>query len=115
MSHINSDGSRFLSDSDNSTQRWPQMPSDMTTGRRSSPASVSLYSKTPGWPVGTVTITPASSSSLSRFDRSEGDISGTPRRRSLNRVVPHSSSRSTSAVQREQTISAAIATGQNWP
>ena len=115
MSHISSDGSRFLSESDNSTQRWPQMPSDMTTGRNSSPASVSLYSTTPGWPVGTVTITPVSSSSLRRFDRSVGDISGTPRRRSLNRVVPHNSSRTTRAVQREHTISAAMATGQNWP
>jgi hypothetical protein len=56
---------------------------------------------------------PASSSSLSRFDSKVGDMRGTPRRRSLKRVVPHSISRSTSAVQREQTISAAIATGQN--
>jgi hypothetical protein len=60
-------------------------------------------------------ITPASSSSLSRFDSRVGDISGTPRRKSLKRVEPHRSSRTTSAVQREQTISAAIATGQNCP
>jgi hypothetical protein len=60
-------------------------------------------------------MTPASSNSFNRFDKSEGDISGTPRRRWLKRVVPQSSSRTTSAVQREQTISAAIATGQNWP
>ena len=104
-----------MSESDFSTQRWPQMPSDITTARKSSPASVSLYSTTPGWPVGTVTITPTSSSSLRRFDSSVGDISGTPRRRSLKRVVPHSSSRTTSAVQREHTTSAAMATGQNWP
>ena len=58
-------------------------------------------------------ITPASSSSLSRFDSSVGDMRGTPRRRSLNRVEPHSISRTTSAVHREQTISAAMATGQN--
>ena len=87
----------------------------MITGRRSSPASVSLYSTMPGWPVGTVAITPASSSSLRRFDSSDGDISGTPRRRSLKRVVPHSSSRKTRAVQREHTTSAPMATGQNWP
>ena len=52
---------------------------------------------------------------FSRRDIIDGAMSGTPRRRSLKRVVPQSSSRRTSAVQREQTISAAIATGQNWP
>ena len=40
---------------------------------------------------------------------------GTPRRRSLNRVVPQSISRSTSTVQRWQSTSEAIATGQNCP
>jgi len=74
-----------------------------------------LYSTTARCAVGTETITPASSSSLSRLDSSVGDISGTPRRRSLNRLEPLSSSRTTSTVQREQRISAAIATGQNWP
>jgi hypothetical protein len=39
---------------------------------------------------------------------------GTPRRRSLNRVVPQSSSRKISGVQREHMTSDAIATGQNW-
>ena len=48
-------------------------------------------------------------------DSSVGDISGTPRLRSLKRVVPQSISRRISAVQREQMISAAIATGQNCP
>ena len=115
MSHINSDGSRFFSDSEDSIQRWPQVPSDITTPRKSSPASVSLYSTTPCWPVGVTATTPASANSFSRFDSSVGDISGTPRLRSLKRVVPQSSSRRISAVHREQMISAAIATGQNCP
>ena len=38
---------------------------------------------------------------------------GTPRRRSLKRTLPHNISRRISGVQREQTTSAAIATGQN--
>lgn len=38
---------------------------------------------------------------------------GTPRRKSLKRVVPHRSSRTTSGVQREHRISEAMATGQN--
>ena len=40
---------------------------------------------------------------------------GTPRRRSLKRVLPHSSSRTTSGVHRSVSTSEAIATGQNWP
>ena len=44
-----------------------------------------------------------------------GDILGTPRRRSLNRVLPHRSSRMTNGVQRSVSTSDAIATGQNWP
>jgi hypothetical protein len=115
ISHINSVGSRFFSDSEDSTQRWPQTPSDMTMPRRSSPACVSLYSTTPRGPVGIAMTTPASASSFSRFESSVGDISGTPRLRSLKRLVPLSSSRNTSAVHREQMISAAIATGQNCP
>ncbi len=86
----------------------------MTIGRRSSPASVSRYSATPPGP-GAVRTTPAASNSLSRLDKSDGDIRGTPRRRSLKRVVPQSISRSTSTVQRVQRISAAIETGQNCP
>ena len=105
----------FLSDSDDSIQRWPQTPSDMMTSRNSSPARVSLYSTTPDVLDARATITPASSSSFSRFDSSVGDIRGTPRRRSLKRVEPLSISRSSSAVQREQMISAAIAIGQNCP
>src|SRR5262245_13025055 len=38
MSHIRSVGSSFFSERDDSTQRCPQMPSDMTTPRKSSPA-----------------------------------------------------------------------------
>ena len=55
----------------------------------------------------------AASSSFSRCDRSAGDIRGTPRRSSLNRVEPAMSSRSSTTVQRVHRISAAIATGQN--
>ena len=42
-----------------------------------------------------------------------GDIRGTPRRNSLKRVEPATSSRSNTTVQRVHNISAAIATGQN--
>ncbi len=87
----------------------------MIMPRKSSPAAVSLYSVTPAGPVGRAEITPARSSSFSRFDSSVGDIFGTPRRRSLNRAEPASNSRSTSGVHFEQTISAAMATGQNCP
>ena len=47
-SHIRNAGSRCFSERDDSTQRCPQMPSDMMTPRRSSPAWVSLYSTAPG-------------------------------------------------------------------
>ena len=57
---------------------------------------------------------PAASSSFSRCDSRAGDIRGTPRRRSLKRVEPAISSRSSTMVQRVHRISAAIATGQNW-
>ena len=61
-------------------------------------------------------MAPASSSSLSRFDNRAGDMRGTPGGLiSLKRCDLHRSSRMTSAVQREQKISAPIATGQNWP
>jgi hypothetical protein len=57
---------------------------------------------------------PARSRSFSRFDKSAGDMRGTPRRNSLNRFEPATSSRSRMMVHRVQRISAAIATGQNW-
>ena len=60
-------------------------------------------------------MTPAFSNSFRRLERSAGDIRGTPRRRSLNRLDPHRSSRITSTVQRVHRISAAIETGQNCP
>jgi hypothetical protein len=43
------------------------------------------------------------------------EILGTPRRISLNRREPHSSSRTTSRVQRPPIASCARATAQNWP
>ena len=43
------------------------------------------------------------------------DMRGTPRRRSLNRVEPATISRTSTIVQRVQSFSAAIATGQNCP
>src|SRR5262249_54671599 len=58
---------------------------------------------------------PASSSCSRRPARRVGDMSGTPRWRSLKRRLPQSSSRRTSGVHRSATISAALATGQNWP
>ena len=42
-----------------------------------------------------------------------GDMRGTPRRRSLNRVEPAMNSRNTTMVHRVHRISAAMATGQN--
>ena len=114
MSHISNAGSRFRSVSWDSTQRWPHDPMPTITGRRSSPASVSRYSTCPPAP-GTVRTTPALSKSFSRLDNSAGDIRGTPRLRSLKRVEPQSSSRTTSVVQRVHRISDAIATGQNCP
>ena len=84
-------------------------------GRSSCPAWVRWYSTMPAWPVGLVSITPACSSSLRRLESKVGDMRGTPRRRSLKRVLPHSSSRRISGVQRAQITSDAIATGQNWP
>ena len=58
-------------------------------------------------------MTLAASNSLSRCDSKAGDIRGTPRRKSLNRVEPAMSSLSNKTVQRVHRISAAIATGQN--
>ena len=45
----------------------------------------------------------------------EGDILGTPRRRSLKCRLPSMSSRTTSIVHRSSSSSIALATGQNWP
>src|SRR5262249_55002070 len=60
-------------------------------------------------------MTPACSSSLRRFDRSVGDMRGTPRLRSLKRVEPYSSSRKRSAVQREKLILVyPMTTGRNF-
>jgi hypothetical protein len=42
-------------------------------------------------------------------------MSGTPRWRWLKRWLPQASSRSTRGVHRSAKISAALATGQNWP
>ena len=51
---------------------------------------------------------------FSRFDNSVGDIRGTPRRRSLKRSLPVTSSRTMSSVHRSSSSSIALATGQNW-
>ena len=83
------------------------MPIDSITGHSSLPAGVRWYSP-PTW-----STTPTRSSVLSRLDSSAGDISGTPRRRSLKRVLPHSSSRTTSGVHLSVSTSEAMATGQN--
>ena len=114
MSHMSSDTSRCCSESSVSTQRWPQIPNASTKGSSSRPASVRRYSNTPGSVGdGVRQMMPAASRSFSRCDRSAGDMRGTPRRRSLNRVEPATSSRSSTTVQRVHKISAAIATGQN--
>jgi hypothetical protein len=58
---------------------------------------------------------PNCSSSLRRLESSVGDMRETPRRKSLKRVEPAMSSRSSTIVQREPRISAVSATGQNCP
>ena len=95
-------------------RRWPQTPNASTIGPSSRPAAVRRYSKTPASERDASRATiPAASRSLSRCDSNAGDIRGTPRRSSLKRVEPAMSSRSKTTVQRVQSISAAIATGQN--
>ena len=59
--------------------------------------------------------TPAFSRDFRRVDSSDGDISGTPLRRSLNVWVPTMSSRITRCVQRSPSTSDALAIGQNCP
>src|SRR5262245_2129563 len=100
MSHISSDGSRFLRDDWVSTHRWPQTPRPITIDCNSWPAAVRRYSKTPGSAVFARSMTPKFSSSFRRLDRSVGDIKGTPLRSSLKRVLPAYISRRTSTVQR---------------
>ena len=56
---------------------------------------------------------PTSSSSFRRLDSRLGDILGTPRRKSLNRVDPAMNSRSKTMVHRVHSTSAAMARGQN--
>jgi len=90
------------------------MPNASTIGLSSRPASVRQYSNTSGSAGDRLRYRmPAVSNSFSRCDSSAGDIRGTPRRRSLNRVEPETSSRSNTMVQRRHRTSAAIATGQN--
>jgi len=57
---------------------------------------------------------PARTSCCRRLERSVGDIRGTPRRSSLNRPLPLTSSRTMSSVHRSSSNSIAFATGQNW-
>ena len=57
---------------------------------------------------------PARTSWLRRLDSRVGDIRGTPRRRSLKRSLPATSSRTISSVHRSSSSSIALATGQNW-
>ena len=59
--------------------------------------------------------TPAATSCRSRLESSAGEMAGTPRWISENRVLPHMSSRRTSGIQRSHSSSAVFATGQNWP
>ena len=82
-------------------------------GRSSSPAGVRWYDV--ARPSSVRRTTPASSSEPSRLARRVGDIRGTPRRSSLNWVLPQSSSRMTRAVQRSHSTSAPRATVQNCP
>src|SRR4051812_18206020 len=58
---------------------------------------------------------PARSSVSNRSLSRVGERRGTPRRMSLKRRAPASSSRTTSSVQRSASTSDDKATGQNWP
>src|SRR5215469_14020765 len=114
ISHMRNEGSRFLRDCFLSIHFCPHDPIASTTVRRSSPDSVMRYSNTPFSDLTAVrSTTPASCSSFSRRDNRVGDILGTPRRRSLKRVDPAMSSRSSGMVQRVHNSSEAIAIGQN--
>ncbi len=112
-SHIRKPASSWSSRSRLPIHRAPQCPSDITIGRSSSPAAVSAYELARPSPVRRTT--PNSSSVRSRRASRVGDIRGRPRRISLNRVLPQSSSRTTSGVHRSHRTSAPRATVQNWP
>ena len=84
-----------------------------TIGQSSSPAGVRWYDVVRPSPIRLTT--PNSSSVRSRLASRVGDIRGTPRRISLNRVLPHISSRTTSGVHRSHSTSAPRATVQNCP
>ena len=86
---------------------------DVTIGRNASPAAVSSYDV--DRPVASRRTTPNSSSVRSRAASSVVDIRGSPRRSSLKWELPHSSSRTTSSVQRSPSTSAPRATVQNCP
>jgi hypothetical protein len=64
---------------------------------------------------GTPAMTPAASSSRSRFPSSVREMSGMARWISLKRWLPANSSRRMIGVQRAANTSHAIASGQNWP
>jgi len=115
MAHSRSAGSRFSGANCLGACRWPQAPRRSTTSRNSSPAAVSRYSRPRAACSGTLSITPASSSSRSRWVSKVREISGIPLRISENRREPEKSSRRINGVQRSAKISEATATGQNWP
>ena len=91
----------------------PQWPMASTIGRSASPAGVSSYDV--DRPDTSRRTTPDSSRLRSRAASSVVDIRGSPRRSSLKWVLPHSSSRITSSVQRSPSTSAPRATVQNCP
>ena len=111
MSQRSSCGSRSSSPS-SPIQRVPHRPMASTTWRSSVPASVKRYCTS--LDATCRSITPARSSWLRRFDSSDGDIRGSPRRSSLKCLLPSTSSRTTSSVQRSSSSSMALAMGQNW-
>src|SRR5215469_13700084 len=87
ISHISRLGSKFSNDASVSTHLCPQTPTASITGFKSRPASVRRYSNRSGSPARRERLTmPAASRSFKRFDRRAGDILGTPRLSSLNRV-----------------------------
>ena len=96
--------------------RLPQRPSERTTASSSLPHSVSSYTREPaGGGSFERRTTPTCSSSRRRCDRTSALRWGRPARRSVKRLGPSSSSRTTSSAQRSPIRSSALATPHGSP
>ena len=63
---MRSEGSRFRKESCASAQRWPPIPGDSITARKSCSAGISPYALAPPFPDTLCAMMPASASSLRR-------------------------------------------------